>query len=110
MHKGHVFNNTYYTFHFSVAGGNSEAAHSPADPKDGQVGKTGAAQAEEQEDGGHQNKEPVTEKPTQTTAEKGTDGFDIDMTLIYLSKCTALFDHSYGVRCISCTTSQKNAV
>ena len=77
----------YYMFNFCVAGANGEVQHCPAHPNDAPVGGTGAAMATEQEGGGQQNKEPVAKKATRTTAEKGTDRFDIDtMTLIYLSK------------------------
>ncbi|CAL8307833.1 unnamed protein product [Lota lota] len=48
-----------------------DISRGPANPNDGQVGRRGAARAKEQEDGGENKREPVTEKATKTTAEKG---------------------------------------
>ena len=88
----------HYSTCFIEGGTNGEAPpegdHSPslADPNVGHGEVTGGAQAEEQEDGVQQNGEPVTERTTNATDEKGTDWFDIDMTLINFSECHTVFD------------------
>ena len=76
-------------YHFCFLEGGTKGEGPPEgdnSPNDGHGDGTGAAQAEEQEDEVQQKGEPGTERETNSTAEKGTDWFDV-VTLIDFSEC-----------------------